>query len=274
MEEIEVYKREEALLEVEKALVSDRTQLTPKQEKILVNAVAYDHDTSRFKIRHFMGDAQITPYQKFKQFLLEMRTREEVIENLLANIVSQQAKIEMTQAQLDNAMNPAQLKMYEFQLVADKNDLIKINRRLKMAYAERKKFIEEIEFMYETGEAYLSNGMDMLEAINTPEIDEQLEMEHWVYRLGKQAALDIIVYGKIQTGNLEAITMMNEKAQVECLKVATNWAVKVDDALGELHSQALKQLGSGQPVSLNIFNSEPVSSDIAIMSARELKELE
>ena len=274
MDEMQLYKREDSLKEVEQALLSDRSALTPKQEKILLNAVSYDFDTSRFKIRHFMGDAQVTPYQKFKQFLLEMRSREEVIENLLANIVSQEAKIEMTRAQLEHATNPAQLKMYEFQLVAENNDLVKIHRRLRMTYSERQKFIEEIERMYETGEAYLSNGMDMLEAINTPEVDEQLETEHWIYRLGKQAAMDIIVYGKIQTGNLEAITMMNDAAQVECLKVATNWAVKVDDALGELHSQALKQLGNKQPVSLNIFKSESASLELPLTSSKDLKELE
>lgn len=235
---------EERLEKARSALVSDQKDLSERQKEWLNFSLTVDHGTPYFKIKHFVGDAQITPYQKYKQLLLEIRSREEIVENLLMNIAKQEAQIEIIYEDMNELTSPARVKLKEFELITNKNDLLKLHRRLKQAYEERRYFLKALEEMYETGEAYLSDGTDLKDAVLDEDLSHKLEAEHWVHRLGKQAALDLISMGKIGTGNMDAITMMPKDDQVEALTVAIDWATRVDHALGQIQEKAVKELAN------------------------------
>lgn len=237
---------EERLEKAKQRLVTDLSDLNEKQIELLNFSAVVDHGTPYFKIKHFVGDAQITPYQKYKQFLLEIRGREEVIENLLMNIAKQEAMIEVIYEEMNELTSPAKIKLKEFDLITNKNDLIKIHRRLTQAYTERKNFIAALEEMYETGEAYLPDGTDLKDAIVNEEMSLRLEKEHWIQRLGKQAALDLLSSGKIGTGNMDAISMMDTDEAVAALDVAVDWATRVNSAMEQIQSDKLKQLSNKQ----------------------------
>ncbi len=70
-----------------------RDKLNEKEIDLLNFACQYEHSQSEFKTRHFVGDAQITPYQKYKQFLLELRSREEVIESMVVQLEKKEAEM-------------------------------------------------------------------------------------------------------------------------------------------------------------------------------------
>ena len=226
--------------------------LDDQSKDILDLALHTDHNTPYFKIQHFVGDAQLTPYAKYRQFLLEIRSREEIIENLLMNIAKQEALIEVVQEELAEATTPARAKLKEFDLITNRNDLIKIHRRLSSAYAERENFLRAVREMYETGEAFLADGTDLKEVMNNPELSEKHERDLWRNRLGKQAALDIITTGKIGTGNMDAITMMGEDDAVYALNVAMDWSIRVNTALASMENAIVKELSDGKDFDLKL----------------------
>jgi hypothetical protein len=100
--------------------------------------------------------------------------------------------------------------------------------------------------MYTTGEAYLPDGTDLKDAIMDEEMSLKLEEEHWIQRLGKQAALDLLSSGKIGTGNMDAISMMNENHAVAALDVAVDWATRVNNAMEQIQSAKIKELSNKQ----------------------------
>lgn len=231
-------------LAIQERLKTFRSDLTEKQKEWLEFSTEVDHSMPYFKIKHFVGDAQITAYQKYKQFLLEIRSREESLENLIMNIARQEAVIEVIYEDMEKITSPAQMKLKEFELITNRNDLLKLHRRLSQGYEERRSFILALQEMYDSGEAFLEDGTDLKDAIQDPKKVEALEEEYWKYRLGKQAALDMIATGKIGTGNMEAITMLDHADQVKTLNVAIDWATRVDGAMGEIQSKIVKQLAN------------------------------
>ncbi len=239
---------------IQNKLVSMRDNLTEEQKSWIDVSVDIDHGTPYFKIKHFVGDAQITSFHKYKQFILELRAREEIIENLLMNIARQEAMIEVIYEEMNDISSNAKMKLKEFDLITNKNDLLKLHRRLKQAYNERNTYVEAIQEMYDSGEAYLPDGTDMKLALSDEKKMYELEAEHWKYRLGKQAALDMISTGKIGVGNMEAISMLSESDQVDTLNVAIGWASRVDNALGEIQKTVLKEL---ENKSFNISLTKP-----------------
>jgi hypothetical protein len=153
-----------------------------------------------------------------------------VLENFLMNIAKQEAQIEVIHEEMAEITSPAKMKLKEFELITNKNDLIKMHRRLKQAYAERLSFIKALEEMYESGEAYLPDGTDLKDAVLDEELCLKLEKEHWIQRLGKQ----------------DAISMMDTDNAVAALDVAVDWATRVNSAMEQIQSSKIKELSNKQ----------------------------
>lgn len=236
--------------ELMKELRSSRENLTEAQQETINLSLQLEHGQPYFKVKHFIGDAQVTAFAKYRQLMLELRSREEIIENFLMNIAKQEAQIEVIKEEMLEITSPAKLKLKEFDLITNKNDLIKIHRRLKQAYEDRQNFLDAIDDMYKTGEAYLEDGTDLKDAIRDPKKSHELEAAHWRARLGKQAALDIISMGKIGTGNMEAISMMGEEDAVAALHVALDWSARVNTAIGQIENDVLKELKAKEQFTL------------------------
>jgi hypothetical protein len=83
-----------------------------------------------------------------------------------------------------------------------------------------------------------------------------MEAEHWMYRLGKQAALDLITYGHIGTGNLEAISMMGQDDAIKTLRLALTYCHGVKSALGTLEQSVLKEIQNGLSPTLSIEDTK------------------
>lgn len=252
---------------------SDKSELTERQNELVNLAMKLDHGTPYFKIKHFVGDSQITAFAKYKQFLLELRGREEVIEHTLVQIARQEMDIEILKEELEVAATPAQIKRKEFELVTNQNDLLKMHRRLRTAYRERDDYVKAIEEMYASGEAFMPDGTDLKDVVLDPEKSEQMEAQHWVYRLGKQAALDMISFGKIGTGNMDAISQLDTEDQVEAFKIALSWTHRVNGAMREIETEVTKELLSNEKYSIEL-GEERIPRMALGMFNRDKKELE
>jgi len=204
-------------------------------------AINSEWGTPDFKMRHFVGDAQITPFAKMRQFILELRSREEMIEDLEVATEKSLAMIEIEKERISEEVSEAKIKLINAEIKRIKNDYNRTSRRLNAAYEERNRVLRMIQEMYDNGEAYLSDGREIKDIFHTPEEDE-LEKELWTLRLGKQAALEMISYGRIGTGNMDAISMLNEDQQIEAIKVAIGYSSKVNNSLGLINDEVQSQI--------------------------------
>jgi hypothetical protein len=98
----------------------------------------------------------------------------------------------------------------------------------------------------------------MLEIYGDEEEEEKLEKEYWTERLGRQAALDMISYGRIGAGNMEAILQLDPDHQQETMQYAISFSTHKQIEIGAMQQKTLeiiqgnnaKQELEGQ----NVFN--------------------
>lgn len=225
--------------------MTDRSMLSEREKDLVQFAVALEHNSPMFKIRHFVGDAQVTSYAKYKQLMLEIRTREELIETMEMSVAKLEAEAALLEEDYERA-DERYKKVLIWDLKTKQNEALKTKRRLESAYDERSKYLLAVQEMYASGEAFLEDGTDLREVVLDPVRSEEMERNHWVYRLGKQAALDMISYGHIGTGNLEAISMMDERTATETLHLAITYSHGVKTALGKMEQGIIEAINRGE----------------------------
>jgi hypothetical protein len=191
----------------------------------------------RYKAENFVGGAQITPYAKLKQWLVELRTREDAVEHMEYLRRKKEIEIELEKEKAEYIVEPLKKELCEL-AVKDMNiDLRKYQRNLKDAYRERQIFIDLIREFLESDESKLPDGRSLIEIFGKPE-EERFEKEYWSIRMAKQAMLDMISYGRVGTGNLDSILMMSPEQQQEVLALASSYTVSIDRNINELMGMA------------------------------------
>lgn len=175
-----------------------------------------------YKADHFVGKAQLTPYGAMKQYLLEIESRDHSIMENDYNIEKMQIDIDDLTEQLDFADDKFSKRRIENEIKhkeRKKAQFVKIDQRAK---AERKMYIDMIKELDQSELGKTHDGKRILDLINDPENNEDLEREYWILRMGKQAAMDMIAYGRVGVGNMDSLTMMNADDQRQALSLATD----------------------------------------------------
>jgi len=192
----------------------------------------------KYKAYNFVGGAQITPYAKLKQWLLELRGREDAVQHLEYTVRKAELEIQMDEESKEFITDPKRKEMINL-TVADKHiDLRKFKRNLKDAYRERQGFIDLIKEFLESEDAILPDGTKLIDVFGNPELEEKYEHEYWTVRMAKQAMLDMISYGRIGTGNLDSILMMEPEQQKQVLSLASAYTISIDRNINQLMTQA------------------------------------
>ena len=62
----------------------------------------------------------------------------------------------------------------------------------------------------------------VFEDLNDKKLEE--EEKYWVARMGKQAAIDILAYGRITSGNLDSMSMLPEEQQLQILSIGFQYS--------------------------------------------------
>jgi hypothetical protein len=57
--------------------------------------------------------------------------------------------------------------------------------------------------------------------------EDYYEAEYWTNRLAKQAATDLLFYGRVGTGNMDAILSMAPQQQTETLSLAMSYGTQL-----------------------------------------------
>ena len=73
---------------------SDTSMLEDKDKELILKAMNKEWTNPKYKLRWFVGQAQITPFSKFRQWLMELRGKEEAIENMEYEIAKYEIEVD------------------------------------------------------------------------------------------------------------------------------------------------------------------------------------
>lgn len=218
MNELTVYKKDH--------IITDTKQLTEDHKDYIVMAMNRQNIVPEFKIKNFIGNAQVTPYAKIKQYLLELNTREAGVEQMEYEVQKINLQIEHEHELSVSEESPAKKKLHLLEVQKFEQLKLKALSRLRDAYHERASYLKLIDEFNNSSEGYLPNGKRIIDYIDDPEVSEELEKQHWTARLARQTAMDMIAYGRAGVGNMEAVYMLEPEQQVDVLQLACEMFVK------------------------------------------------
>jgi hypothetical protein len=207
-------------------IITDVSGMSEDQKDIIAVAMSKEWTTPEFKVKNFIGNAQVTPFAKLRQYIIEMNTREHAVQGMEYEVKKIELEIELEQERANETTSPAQKKIHELEILKLTAGLKRSQLRLRDAYNEREMYIKIIEEFNNSPEGHLPNGTRLIDVFEDPEISEQLEKEYWTMRLAKQTALDMIAYGRAGVGNMEAVTMLEPEQQMEVMQIACEYFVR------------------------------------------------
>ena len=238
-------------------VLSDTSMMSEEDYKLLEYSLNKEWSNPKFKMRWFVGETQITPFSKVRQWILEIKSREEAIENL---------EYEIKKFQVDRHLHIAEHSDNEFdrresQIEADEltRTQIMTKRRLVNWYLERQQIIDLVNEFNESPEALLpdGSGRTYMDIMDTDE-EDIYEAEFWTNRLAKQAATDLLFYGRVGTGNMDAILSMAPEHQTQTLTLAMSYGTQLQKINENIQLQVDETLSLGDK-SDNAFLTTPLS---------------
>jgi hypothetical protein len=223
-------------------LTSEVSGYTKDQKDILLYAANRQWGTPVFKIDNFVGGSQYTPFGKLRQLLLELGSRENLI-------IDQELKIERTRLEIEledelrhQTDSPAQKKIHELNIKEKQRVLETQKIMVTLTYEERDKYMMLIDRFNESEEGKLPDGRKIIDIIGNHEEEERLEAELWAVRLGAQAGYDLMFYGRVNNGNMEAIDQLPKPIRELALENAISKALETNQHLELLQGEIKNRL--------------------------------
>jgi hypothetical protein len=162
---------------------------------------------SDFQIKNFVVNAQLTPIKQLHQAAMEAEVREENIRQGDFEIKKNELKVRIINAK--QVKETDELALAELEL-----ELLVCNKKIAATKKEQIRMQHELKSFYDVIDFFNQNyDIDAM-----LEMQDTLEIDYWVKRLAKQAALDLISSGRINNGNLSAMLDMPDEIFQICLK--------------------------------------------------------
>jgi len=226
-------------------LDSSSDELTDSQRELIAIGMNKSWRMPTFKARHFVGHANITPYGAMKQYFLELNSREELLVSQEYELEKNQLEIDKAEHNLKNTNDEFEIREIQIELKKARRVRTGMLRKLRNAREERLMYVHLIEELDNSEYGTLPDGTRLVEAVYDPVISEELERDYWIKRLGKQAAMDMIAYGRIGVGNMDSIVMMDKQTQRETLQTASDIAVTNEHRMNYIRDESNNRLKNG-----------------------------
>jgi len=235
---------------------SDVSMLSEQDRSLIKVAMNKEWTNPKFKLKWFVGQAQITPFAKFRQWLLEIKAKEESIENMEYEIAKHEVECERFRRMAAEAIDDLDRRLAEIELWNRERLSYTSKRRLQDWYLERQHLIDLCNEFMASEESKLpdGSGRTYMDIMNTAE-EDVYESQYWTNRLAKQAACDMIFYGRINSGNMDAILMLSPEQQSETLALTVNFATKLQAYQGQLQRVADEQIGMSGTFNTNALTT-------------------
>lgn len=206
-------------------------KLDEKELKIVVGALNMSSNQSEYQNKHFVTASQLTPYRMLKQCMLEIESRHHSWYNVKNKHKRKLVEIQMAKRELENTRDPLTKQLIEIDIEDMENDCRIWERKLMQAEDEMMGFIQQVKQIAGDDEEMLNKAFTY---------DEEEERQYWVTRMAKQAAMDMVSYGRIGSGNMDSIAMMPEEDQIMTLATTLQYNERLMNGLNQI-SQAVSQ---------------------------------
>lgn len=220
---------------------TNNEKFSERQKELLHLALNMTIVNPKFKMENFVTNGKMTPYSTIKQYMLELKAIEEATENFEFGLKKSQIEIDVLKIKLEREPDPLQKLLYEGEINLKEKDITQSKRRVKQLYIEREQYLELIEEFEADPANKTADGRSFLDIFETPE-EDYYERQYWTVRLAKQAAMDLVSYGRVGHGNMDAITQMPKDLQNETLALAHQVSLKVEAASEFLRGESHKNL--------------------------------
>jgi hypothetical protein len=203
--------------------------LTEDQKKLVAHSLNLCFLNPKFKMKHFVTNGQLTPYSTIRQLLLELKVMEEATETFEYMLKKMELEKEGLVMRLEIEKDPIQRNLLQLDLLKNEIEYKQNKRRLAQNYIEREQYIQLIEEFKAGPDAKTPDGKDWItEVFGNMEEENKWEEHYWTIRLAKQAALDIVAYGRVGSGNMEAITQLGEGLQEQALALTHEVSLQLE----------------------------------------------
>jgi len=92
---------------------SDTSMMSEDEKDLITRAMNKEWTNPKYKMRYFVGQAQITPFSKFRQWLLEIKSKEESIENMEYEIAKYEIEVDRFARMADEAHDDLDRRLAE-----------------------------------------------------------------------------------------------------------------------------------------------------------------
>jgi hypothetical protein len=222
---------------------SDLAMMTGHQQSLVKTAQGLEFGTTSFKHQWFIGEAQFTPYGKLRQWLMELKSRENSVEVLEYDIAKLETEEQILLRDAEAETDELRKKLILIDAIKKHKDIERCKSRVSDVYRERQEIVELTDKLLESDEGKTADGRSLLEVFGKPE-EAEYEKQYWTVRLAKQAALDLSAYGRIGAGNLEAILMCAPAQQAEIIGLANHYNITYDQRQDVIRHEVAKRLGT------------------------------
>ncbi len=183
---------------------------------------------SDFQSRYFVVNSQVTDYRRVRQALLEIETRIAAKKQIIRDCKRSEVKLKIKERDLADETNDLERELILLDMDQLQYDISVYTKKLRVVEEELDGFAKLVMEIVPT-----------LEDLETyKEHNEDLEREYWIYRMAKQASVDMVTTGRIGAGNLDSIAMMSPKDQALTIgsalmnsKKLTSGINKIEEAL-------------------------------------------
>jgi hypothetical protein len=191
---------------------------------ILETAVQQDSGQTDFQSRYFVANSQITPYKKVKQSLMELEVRYHAYHEIRASL--RKAEIMRLKLIKQKDLIDDELDQELIQIDIDKNDydITVWKRKLRQSEYEINTFLSIVK-----EHAKNPDDLEYYRGHN-----EEEERQYWIARMAKQAAMDIISFGRVGSGNMDSIAMMDPEDQLKSLTSAVEYSGLINAGLHKI----------------------------------------
>lgn len=261
-----------------KKKISTDVSLIPKKSQELIE-FSYNNywSTPKFKLKWFVGNAEYTPFHIVRQYLLELRAREDTLEAQEYELKKVEIELKMAERDRDAETDPLRKELLELEVKRKTNGVQSTRTRVKDLYIERQFFLELVEEFLASPHGKTPDGRPLTAVLGTAE-EELYEKEYWTVRLARQAAMDLCAYGRIGSGNLDAIMQLDAQQREECLSLAHTVNLAVEQQQVNIRQEAAKALqltNDGKMAYIGSLNPElinaAINADIELMKAASAK---
>jgi hypothetical protein len=158
---------------------------------------------SDFQSRYFVVNSQVTDYRRVRQALLEIETRISAKKQIVRDCKRSEIKLKIKERDFTIELGDLEKELILLDIDQLQYDISVYSKKLRVVEEELDGFVKLVLEIVPT----------LADLETYKEHNEELEREYWIYRMAKQASVDMVTTGRIGAGNLDSIAMMSPQDQ-------------------------------------------------------------